>query len=220
MNFSRKGLLLAVLQLAIILSLGAKLLYDRATRPGVWASTLNFDPDLPIRGRYLSLRIRVIREGFSYQPPGSPTPVTGGTIANGPISPSAIINSSPPSKVLVPAFGSTSNETVTANSLPSLKTPSWSSSPRLFRCPPRILARNSGSSSLCRQRALRVPFASPSKTLPPSPRSTSTNFKSETKRNLFHPERSEGSLFALSWLPDQTPSALTRQPSPIPTQPL
>ena len=72
MTLTRKGLLLAALQLAIVLSLGAKLLYDRATRPRVWARAQNFDPDLPIRGRYLALRVYVIPEGFTYQPPQQP----------------------------------------------------------------------------------------------------------------------------------------------------
>lgn len=72
MTFSRKGLILAAIQLAIVLSLGAKLIYDRATRPRVWAQADNFDPNLPIRGRYLALRPRVIPEGFTYQPPAQP----------------------------------------------------------------------------------------------------------------------------------------------------
>jgi hypothetical protein len=36
MSASRKGLLLAALQLALVLSLGGKLLFDRMTRPRVW----------------------------------------------------------------------------------------------------------------------------------------------------------------------------------------
>ena len=54
-----KGLLLMALQLAIVLSLGAKLLSDRATRPRVWARALPYDPELPIRGRYVSLQLEV-----------------------------------------------------------------------------------------------------------------------------------------------------------------
>jgi len=72
MTLSRKGLVLAAIQLAIVLSLGAKLLYDRATRPRVWARTQNFDPDLPIRGRYLALRVYLVPEGFAYQSPPPP----------------------------------------------------------------------------------------------------------------------------------------------------
>lgn len=55
-----KGLLLTALQLAIVLSLGAKLLSDRATRPRVWVRALPYDPDLPIRGRYVSLQLEVL----------------------------------------------------------------------------------------------------------------------------------------------------------------
>lgn len=64
-----RGLILAALQLALVLSLGGKFLYDRATRPRVWARTANYDPDLPIRGRYVSLRVEVTIEGFSLPDP-------------------------------------------------------------------------------------------------------------------------------------------------------
>lgn len=60
-----KGFLIALLQLAIVSSLGAKLLYDRAHRPRVWIKSAVYDPDLPIRGKYLSLSIEVPAEGFS-----------------------------------------------------------------------------------------------------------------------------------------------------------
>jgi hypothetical protein len=66
-NGMRKGLLLAAIQIALVLSLGAKLLYDRATRPRVWVLSEVYDPDLPIRGRYLSERLRLPAEGFEYK---------------------------------------------------------------------------------------------------------------------------------------------------------
>jgi hypothetical protein len=69
MNGMRKGLLLAAIQIAIVLSLGGKLLYDRATRPRVWVLCQVYDPDLPIRGRYLSEQIRMPAEGFAYVQP-------------------------------------------------------------------------------------------------------------------------------------------------------
>jgi len=53
----RKGLIVAALHVSIVTSLGAKLLVDRATRPRVWVRTAPFDPNLPIRGRYVRLRI-------------------------------------------------------------------------------------------------------------------------------------------------------------------
>jgi hypothetical protein len=56
-KWSRKGILLGVLQCALVLSLTGKLLYDRAACPRVWVKTLPYDPDLPIRGRYLSLTL-------------------------------------------------------------------------------------------------------------------------------------------------------------------
>lgn len=58
-----KGLLLGVLHVALVLSLGAKLLVDRATLPRVWVKTYPFDPNLPIRGRYLALRVDIERHG-------------------------------------------------------------------------------------------------------------------------------------------------------------
>ncbi len=53
----RAGLFVAALHLAIVCSLGGKLLVDRATRPRVWARTAPVDPNLPIRGRYVQLRV-------------------------------------------------------------------------------------------------------------------------------------------------------------------
>jgi hypothetical protein len=66
MNSRYKGLLLAAIQLALVLSLGGKLLYDRVTRPRVWVLTAVYDPELPIRGRYLSERLQFPAEGFTY----------------------------------------------------------------------------------------------------------------------------------------------------------
>ena len=54
-----RGVTLAVVQIAIVLSMGAKLLADRARYPRVWAESAAYDPDALIRGRYLSLRLQV-----------------------------------------------------------------------------------------------------------------------------------------------------------------
>jgi len=56
---SQKGVILAALQLALVASLAGKYAIDRARFPRVWAQTVAYDPDLPIRGRYLSVRLRV-----------------------------------------------------------------------------------------------------------------------------------------------------------------
>lgn len=58
MNSARsKGLVIAALHLAMVASLGGKLLADRAMRPRVWARAAPVDPSLPIRGRYVRLRV-------------------------------------------------------------------------------------------------------------------------------------------------------------------
>ncbi len=55
----RAGIALAVVHLALVGSLGLKLFADRATLPRGWARTLPVDPSLPIRGRYVSLRLAI-----------------------------------------------------------------------------------------------------------------------------------------------------------------
>jgi hypothetical protein len=60
---TRNGLIIAALHVAIVGSLGVKLLADRATRPRVWVRTAPVDPNLPIRGRYVRLQLDV--ENFS-----------------------------------------------------------------------------------------------------------------------------------------------------------
>src|SRR5438046_4851927 len=75
MKLSRKGIILAALQLAIVASLAAKYALDRLRLPRVWAQTVAYDPDLPIRGRYLSVRVRVDAHqvyGGAEPPKGSP----------------------------------------------------------------------------------------------------------------------------------------------------
>jgi hypothetical protein len=58
MNSARtRGLVVAALHLAMVASLGGKLLADRAMRPRVWARAAPVDPNLPIRGRYVRLRV-------------------------------------------------------------------------------------------------------------------------------------------------------------------
>lgn len=52
-----RGVVLALVQVGLIASLGGKLLVDRARYPRVWARAEPYDPDLPIRGRYVSLRL-------------------------------------------------------------------------------------------------------------------------------------------------------------------
>lgn len=73
MTGKQKALLLTGLHLLLVLSLGAKLLYDRASRPRFWVKAAPVDPDLPIRGRYVSLRVEVPVFGATL-PPKEPRP--------------------------------------------------------------------------------------------------------------------------------------------------
>ena len=59
MKLSKISLALLLIQLAIVSSIAAKYLYQRWTCPRVWARTVAFDPELPMRGRYLSLQLTV-----------------------------------------------------------------------------------------------------------------------------------------------------------------
>ena len=72
MSALRKGLLLAALQVALVSSLGVKLLIDRRTLPRAWVKTVPFDPNLPIRGRYASLALQVRVKGSEAVQQGRP----------------------------------------------------------------------------------------------------------------------------------------------------
>ena len=53
----RRGLVLAVVHVALVAMLGGKLLYERRTLPREWIETQPVDPDAPLRGRYVQLRL-------------------------------------------------------------------------------------------------------------------------------------------------------------------
>jgi hypothetical protein len=76
MNTLTKAMAVAILHILIVLSLGGKLLYDRQTCPRVWVRTGSFDPDLPIRGRYMALRLEVQAPWLQGKEKYSWTPVT------------------------------------------------------------------------------------------------------------------------------------------------
>jgi hypothetical protein len=65
-----KGLVIAAVHVGLVASLGGKLLYDRTTRPRVWALAAPYDPSLPIRGRYVSLQLVVGPRGIQEAKPG------------------------------------------------------------------------------------------------------------------------------------------------------
>lgn len=65
MNGLTKGLILCGVQVAMVLSIGGKMLFDRATRPRLWVRVAPYDPSLPVRGRYVSLTVTAEARGFS-----------------------------------------------------------------------------------------------------------------------------------------------------------
>jgi hypothetical protein len=73
MNQLQKGLLFAVIQVALVSSLGAKLLWDRETSPRGWAATRGYDPNLPIRGRYIHISL-LVKADTVFQPSQGPVP--------------------------------------------------------------------------------------------------------------------------------------------------
>jgi hypothetical protein len=54
-----RGIAVAVLQCLLVLSLAGKYALDRQRLPRAWAKAVPNDPNLPIRGRYVSLYLEV-----------------------------------------------------------------------------------------------------------------------------------------------------------------
>jgi len=57
MTLRAKGIAVLAVQLAIVLSIAAKYEWERHSCPRVWTRTTQFDPEQPIRGRYLALTL-------------------------------------------------------------------------------------------------------------------------------------------------------------------
>lgn len=71
MKSLKKGLILALVQVLLITLVGAKLMIDRARYPQVWVETAPYDPDLPLRGRYVRL-MAVVEPGQFSDPRKAP----------------------------------------------------------------------------------------------------------------------------------------------------
>jgi uncharacterized membrane-anchored protein len=59
MKFSKTSIVLLLIQLALVSSIAAKYLYQRRSCPRVWVQAAAYDPNMIMRGRYLSLRLTV-----------------------------------------------------------------------------------------------------------------------------------------------------------------
>jgi len=54
-----KGLAVGAAQVLLVAGIGAKFLHERASYPRLWVETAPYDPDLPIRGRYVNIALLV-----------------------------------------------------------------------------------------------------------------------------------------------------------------
>jgi hypothetical protein len=68
-----KGLLLTLVHVALVLTVAAKYYGDRVSLPRAWALAAPYDPNLPIRGRYVRLQLRVEPRGAPLPQPGRAT---------------------------------------------------------------------------------------------------------------------------------------------------
>ena len=59
MRLSKTSIALLVIQLMIVSTIAAKYLYQRSTCPRVWTRTVAYDPELVMRGRYLTMQLVV-----------------------------------------------------------------------------------------------------------------------------------------------------------------
>ena len=93
MKFAKVSLVLLGIQLVLVGSIAAKYLYQRDTCPKVWVKTAMYDPNLPVRGRYMSLQLTVdgcdvVKDYLAKkgpQPPSSYEPVLDYDLHNIPV---------------------------------------------------------------------------------------------------------------------------------------
>jgi hypothetical protein len=58
-EISLAAIAVLVIQLALVVSIAGKYLSERKTCPRVWARAVAYDPEMPMRGRYLSTQLEV-----------------------------------------------------------------------------------------------------------------------------------------------------------------
>jgi len=64
MTTLHRGIAVTVLQCLIVMSVAGKYAFDRERLPRAWARAEPFDPNLPVRGRYVRLALGVTGEGL------------------------------------------------------------------------------------------------------------------------------------------------------------
>lgn len=82
MNTRNRAIALLVIQCAIVSSIAGKYLYERLTRPRVWVRVAQYDPNLPMRGRYMAISPQVNACGLPRDKDSSQEPYWTGPSAN------------------------------------------------------------------------------------------------------------------------------------------
>jgi hypothetical protein len=59
MKISKSSIVVLAIQILIVVSIAGKYLYQRITCPRVWTRAAMYDPELIMRGRYLSMQLEV-----------------------------------------------------------------------------------------------------------------------------------------------------------------
>jgi len=78
MNLRNRGIALLIVQFLLVSSIAGKYLYERMTRPRVWVRVAQFDPNLPMRGRYMAMSAEVDACGLTRNKESSVEPYWGG----------------------------------------------------------------------------------------------------------------------------------------------
>ena len=71
MTSRNRAVAVVVIQCLFVSSIAAKYLHERVTRPRVWVRAVQYDPELPMRGRYLALSPTVDACGLKMSPPAN-----------------------------------------------------------------------------------------------------------------------------------------------------
>ena len=59
MSRTLRAVALLVAQALLVLSIAGKYLYERKMCPRIWVRSAQYDPNMPLRGRYLSFQLSV-----------------------------------------------------------------------------------------------------------------------------------------------------------------
>lgn len=82
----RNGLIVAAIHVLLALGTAGKYLYERESLPRAWARTAPYDPNLPIRGRYVRIAVEVEPVNVAGDYASVQLAVSGGKLTGTPVS--------------------------------------------------------------------------------------------------------------------------------------